>query len=141
MTAPAALVPERERGQSLVTSIAAIAVFLGFLLFAVHICVNLYAETTVTANAYDAARRVARAEVAGSDRRAAIAIAKEDLRENMGRFASRITYLDIRVRGDDVVELEVHVDRPSFLIFEEDLGGGPLGELKKTVRVRVERVR
>jgi len=133
-----ALVPERERGQSLITSVAAIAVFLGFLMFAVHICVNLYANTTVTAHAYDAARRVARAEVADGDRGAAIAAAKADLRENLGRYASRIETLDIEA-NDDVVVLHIVVDNPSFLIFSDaDLG---VGEIDKTVRVRVEKVR
>ncbi len=133
-----ALAPDRERGQSLLTSVAAIAVFLGFLMFAVHICVNLYANTTVTANAYDAARRVARAEVAGGDRGAAAAAAESDLRENLGRYSSRIREIDWTL-GDDVIELHIVVDNPSFLIFSDaDLG---VGEIDKTVRVRVERVR
>ncbi|HEU5150767.1 MAG TPA: hypothetical protein VFU19_09730 [Iamia sp.] len=131
--------PDGERGQSLVTSAAAIAVFLGFLMFAVHICVNLYANTTVTANAYDAARRVARAEVADGDRGAAAARAEADLRENLGRYSDRIRELDWTL-GDDVIELRIVVDNPSFLIFTgADVGG--VGEIDKTVRVRVERVR
>jgi hypothetical protein len=134
----AALAPRRERGQSLITSVAAIAVFLGFLMFAVHICVNLYANTTVTANAYDAARRVARAEVAGGDRGAAAARAEADLKENLGRYSSRIRDIDWTIT-DDVVELHIVVENPSFLIFTDaDVG---VGEIDKTVRVRVERVR
>ncbi|HEX7132348.1 MAG TPA: hypothetical protein VF228_07215 [Iamia sp.] len=129
---------ERERGQSLITSAAAIAVFLGFLMFAVHICVNLYANTTVTASAYDAARRVARAEVADGDRRAAATRAEADLKENLGRYSSRIRDIDWRIT-DDVVELHIVVENPSFLIFTDaDVG---VGEIDKTVRVRVERVR
>jgi hypothetical protein len=129
---------EPERGQSLVTSVAAIAVFLGFLMFAVHICVNLYADTTVTANAYDAARRVARAEVADGDRGPAAARAEADLRDNLGRYSSRIRDIDWTL-GDDVIELHIVVENPSFLIFTDaDLG---VGEIDKTVRVRVEKVR
>jgi hypothetical protein len=132
------LASERERGQSLITSVAAIAVFLGFLMFAVHICVNLYANTTVTANAYDAARRVARAEVADGDRGAAAAAAEADLRDNLGRYSSRIREIDWTL-GDDVIELHIVVENPSFLIFSNaDVG---VGEIDKTVRVRVERVR
>jgi len=134
-----ALAPERERGQSLITSVAAIAVFLGFLMFAVHICVNLYANTTVTANAYDAARRVARAEVSDGGRQAAAEAAEADLKENLGRYASRIESIDWTL-GDDVIELHIVVDNPSFLIFTDgDVGG--VGRIDKTVRVRVERVR
>jgi hypothetical protein len=136
VTAPVA--PPHERGQSLITSAAAIAVFLGFLMFAVHICVNLYANTTVTANAYDAARRVARAEVADGDRGAAAAAAEADLRDNLGRYSSRIREIDWTL-GDDVIELHIVVENPSFLIFSNaDVG---VGEIDKTVRVRVERVR
>jgi hypothetical protein len=130
--------PERERGQSLITSVAAIAVFLGFLMFAVHICVNLYANTTVTANAYDAARRVARAEAEGDGRAAAADQAEAQLRENLGRYSSRIESIDWTL-GDDVIELHIVVDNPSFLIFSDaDIG---VGEIDKTVRVRVEKVR
>jgi hypothetical protein len=133
-----AAAPERERGQSLITSVAAIAVFLGFLMFAVHICVNLYANTTVTANAYDAARRVARAEADGGGRAAAADRAEADLRENLGRYSSRIESIDWTL-GDDVIELHIVVDNPSFLIFSDaDIG---VGEIDKTVRVRVEKVR
>ena len=143
MTTRTAPAPERERGQSLVTSVAAIAVFLGFLMFAVHICVNLYANTTVTANAYDAARRVARAEVGDGGREAAADRAEADLRENMGRYSSRIRDIDWTITAD-VVELHIVVDNPSFLVFDEALGiddVGGVGEIDKTVRVRVERVR
>lgn len=133
---------ERDRGQSLVTSVAAIAVFLAFLMFAVHICVNLYADTTVTANAYDAARRVARADV-GEGGRAAVAVqAEADLRRNLGRYSSRIRDIDWDITAD-VVALSIRVDNPSFLVFDDLLGGGDggVGEVRKTVRVRVERVR
>lgn len=137
MTVPPAPPRDRELGQSLVTSVAAIAVFLGFLMFAVHICVNLYANTTVTANAYDAARRVARAEAEGG-RASAAARAEADLRDNLGRYSSRIEDIDWTL-GDDVIELRIVVDNPSFLIFSDaDVG---VGRIDKTVRVRVERVR
>lgn len=127
-----------EGGQSLITSAAAIAVFLGFLMFAVHVCVNLYADTTVTAHAYDAARRVARAEAAGGDRAAAAVAAEADLRENLGRFSSRIRRLRWGL-GDDVIELRIVVENPSFLIFSDaDVG---VGAIDTTVRVRVERIR
>jgi hypothetical protein len=138
VTATTAPAPERERGQSLITSVAAIAVFLGFLMFGVHVCVNLYANTTVTANAYDAARRVARAEAADGDRAAAADAAEADLKDNLGRFSDRIRTLDWDI-SDDVVELHIVVENPSFLIFSDASVG--VGEIDKTVRVRVERVR
>lgn len=130
---------EGERGQSLITSVAAIAVFLGFLMFAVHVCVNLYANSTVTANAYDAARRVARADASG-DRATAVRAAESDLRDNLGRYADRIEELDWSI-SDEVVELRIVVDNPSFLIFDDGLGDVGVGRIDKTVRVRVEEVR
>lgn len=140
MNGPAALVPgdihHRERGQSLITSAAAIAVFLGFLMFAVHVCVNLYANSTVTANAYDAARRVASAQAAG-DRQAVADRAGDDLEENLGDLADRIEVLEWTIDGD-MVELHIVIENPSFLIFSDaDVG---LGKIDKRVRVRIEEV-
>lgn len=141
MTGPAAFVPgdvhHPERGQSLITSAAAIAVFLGFLMFAVHVCVNLYANSTVTANAYDAARRVASAEAAG-DRQAAADRAGDDLEENLGGLADRIELLRWSI-DDGFVELHIVIENPSFLIFSDaDVG---VGKIDKRIRVRLEEVR
>ncbi len=127
-----------EQGQSLVTSVATIAVFLGFLMVAVHVCVGLYADSTVTAGAYDAARRVARAD-ASDDRTGAARAAEADLRANLGRYAERIEDLDWAI-SDDVVELHIVVDTPSLLVFGE-VGGIGAGRIDRTVRVRVEEVR
>lgn len=146
---PASLLLSRDRvrrapegGQSLVSSVAAVAVFLGFLLFAVHLTINLYAKSTVTSHAYDAARRVARADIDHDDPGAvgrAQSLAEGDARASLGDYAERIEAFDWSGTDADVVRLRLKVRNPSFLIF----GGSALGveTIDRTVTVRVERVR
>lgn len=132
----------RDAGQSLIGAAAGIAVFLAFLMFAVHLAVNLYAGSTVTAHAYDAATHVAGADIDHADPgavAAAMASAEGDLRTALGGYAARIRRLDWSGTTADVVQLRIVVDNPSFLIFT-DLGLG-VETIDKTVRVRVERVR
>lgn len=50
---------DAEAGASPVTSVFGVAVFLGFLLLASQVLLHLYATSTVTAVAFDAARRAA----------------------------------------------------------------------------------
>lgn len=128
--------PRREAGQSLVTAVAVIAVFLGFLMFAVHISINLYAESVVTAQAYDAVRHVARA---GADDGPARAEAEADLRDALGGYSSRIERLEWGGVDGEVVTLRIVATSPSFLIFTDaDVG---VGSIDRTVSARVERVR
>lgn len=129
-------------GQGLVSSLAAVAVFLGFLFFAVHLVISLYATSTVTGQAYDAARRVAAADIDHSDP-AAVASAQRraeaDLRGSLGDYAERIESLDWSGSTADVVSLRVRAQNPSFLVFAT----APLGveQIDRTVKVRVEKVR
>lgn len=121
---------------------AGVVVFLGFLFFAVHLCVNLYARSTVTANAFDAARSVAAADIDHADGgvvAAAQARAEADVRATLGRYAERIRTFDWSGTTADVVRLHIVVDNPSFLIFSGDLVG--VETVDRTVTVRVEKVR
>lgn len=132
----------RDRGQSLIGTTAALVVFLTFLMFAVHLAVNLYANSTVTARAYDAATQVAGADIDHGDPgavAAAMQAAEADLRTGLGGYSDRIRELDWTGTTDDVVQLRLVVDNPSFLIFSA--GGVGVETIDKTVRVRVERVR
>lgn len=139
---PARPGPSREAGQTLVSSVAAVAVFLGFLFFAVHLVISLYATTSVTGEAYSAARKVASAdidhgdpgEVARAQRQA-----EADLRGSMGGYSERIESLDWSDSTADVVSLHIRAQNPSFLVFAT----APLGveQIDRTVEVRVERVR
>ncbi len=51
--------PAQQRGAGLFSTIFGFTVFLFFVLFATQVMVALYARSTITAVAYDAARRVA----------------------------------------------------------------------------------
>ena len=129
----------REAGQGLVGSVAAVGVFLGFLFLAIHIVISLYATSTVTGQAYDAARRVAAAEVDHSDPGAVAAArrrAEADARHSLGRYASRVEPFDWSGSDADVVRLRIRARNPSFLAFAT----APLGveQIDRTVSVRVE---
>ncbi|HYI61910.1 MAG TPA: hypothetical protein VEW93_08920 [Acidimicrobiales bacterium] len=129
-------------GQSLIGTVAGVAVFLAFLFLAVHLVVSLYATSAVTGHAYDAARRVAAAEidhadpsaVAGAQRRA-----EADVRASLGRYAARLEPFDWTGTTGDVVRLRVRAENPSFLVAADGLLG--VEEIDRTVTVRVERVR
>ncbi|MGH2685610.1 MAG: hypothetical protein ACRDJP_09110 [Actinomycetota bacterium] len=121
-----------ERGAGLIGTIAGVAVFLAFLLFAVQLLFNLYATSAVTAAAYDAARVVAGS--AGGD----VTRAEDRARQVLGRYAERVSFqwsLDA-----DTVSLRVTAENPTFLL---PALGGAVGfdEIDRTVRVRVERPR
>lgn len=131
-----------DRGQSLIGTTAALVVFLTFLMFAVHLAVNLYANSTVTARAYDAATQVAGADIDHGDPgavRAAMRSAEADVRAGLGGYSSRIREFDWSGTSADAVQLRLVVDNPSFLIFSS--GGVGVETIDRTVRVRVERVR
>lgn len=131
-----------ERGQSSIGAIAGTTVVLAFLFVCVHLIVGLYATSTVTAEAYDAARRVASADIDHGDpvaRARAQSTAESDARRSLGPFRERVQPFDWTGTDDDVVRLRVRAESPSLLAF----GAGPLGveHIDRTVTVRVERVR
>lgn len=123
-------------------AVAGVIVFLAFLLFAVHLVISLYATTTVTSSAYDAARAVASADIDHDDP-AAIAAAQRqaelDMRANLGDYAERVEPFDWSGTDGDVVRLRIRADNPSFLIYAT--GGLGYDTIDRTVSVRVERVR
>lgn len=116
----------RSAGSGLLGTVVGGLVFLSFLFFAVQVVLGLYATSVVTAVAYDAAKTVAGADAGASDeaRRSATAAARRAL----GGLGHDVELLWSR-EGDDVV-LRVRAPRPSVL-----------GDVVRTVRVRVEAVR
>lgn len=117
---------DRERGSGLIGTVVGILVFLMFLLFAAQLVLALHATSVVTAVAYDAAKTVAGADAGASDiaqRKATAAV-----RRALGRLGGQVE-LHWSRQGDDVV-LRVRAPRPSLL-----------GDLERTVRVRIEAVR
>ena len=59
---------QSSTGESGISVVFGVAVFLGFLLFAAQVLLHLYATSTVTAVAFDAARRAAAASADGTSR-------------------------------------------------------------------------
>lgn len=111
--------------------------FLSLLLFAVQVVFALYATSTLTAAAWDAAR-IASGSDRAADPEAARVAAEEHLRSVLGDYGDRVQvrWLD---DGDDVV-LQVRADHPTFLPapLRRPLR---LDHVERTVRVRREGVR
>jgi hypothetical protein len=131
-----------EHGTGLISTIAGVAVFLAFLLFAVQLLMNLYATSAVTDAAWDGARHVAGARVDHSDAiavAAAEATAEVRMRAELGRFADRVIF-DWSATGVEVVSVRVRGTTPRF-----GLPGlsGPLrfDVIDRSVHVRVETIR
>ncbi len=126
----------RETGAGVIGSIAGVTIFLILLAFAVQVLVGLYATSVVTAATYDAARTLAGADQGDSP--AGRASAEATARGQLGRFGERATF---RWDNDaDTVRLHVRAPRPNLLPRSLADGTG-LGDIERTVRVRVERAR
>ncbi len=110
--------------------------FLGLLLLAVQVLVGLYATSVVTAATYDAARVMAGTDQGESA--AGRALAERSARAQLGRSGERAAF---RWDNDaDTVRLHVQAPRPTLLPRSLATTVG-LGDIERTVHVRVERVR
>ena len=130
---------ESELGVGLIGTLAGTTAFLVLLLFAAQLLLNLYATSTVTAAAFDAARVVA-GEDGGPD---AQPEAERQARALLGRVGERArfswSYVDTDGRpGADHVALRVQAESPSRLLPLLPL---PYDVVDRTVTVRVERPR
>lgn len=125
-----------DGGTGAVSAVAGLLAFLGFLLFAVQLLLNLYAASTLTAAAGDAARLVA---ARGNPRdAAALARAEDHARSLLGRFGDDVTF-SWELDGDSV-RLRVRAEPPRVLL---PALGGAVGfdEIDRTVEARIEAVR
>lgn len=127
-----------DRGAGLLSTAAGVVVFLVFLLFAVQLLFGLYASSTVTAVANDAAVRAASRDAPS------LSVIEADARRNLGEIGSSasFTWATDDTDGDgapDTVVLEVVARPPRFI--PRSIGGAiGLDEVRRTVRVRSERV-
>jgi hypothetical protein len=124
-----------ERGGGPIAVWIGFSVFLVMLLFAVQVLFNLYAASVVTAVSYDAARRVA----GGDGGPGHVAVAEEQARQALGRYAARVSFDWSATTADEVV-LRVRSSNPSVLV-PVRAGPAALDRLDRTFRVRVERFR
>jgi hypothetical protein len=126
----------RQRGTGLVATTGALVVFCAFLFLAVQVLVGLWARSTVTNVAHDAAARVA-GESAPA-RPAAVAEEEARLRRVLGRFSERVDLTWSRTANDIVLDVRASglqfVPRPLRTALGAD-------DVHRQVRVRIERVR
>lgn len=130
---------EAEAGSGVVGTLVGVSVFLALLLFAVHLVLNLYGSSVVTAAAFDAARLRA-----GDDGRA---VSEADAERHTlqllggyrrdGRLQLFWSYPDTDGDGEaDVVALRVLAEHPTNLAARV-----PFQRVDRTVTVRLERMR
>ena len=130
-----------EAGTGPVGSLVGVTVFLVLLLFAVHLVLNLYATSLVTAAAFDAARVVAggeggRAAEVGAERAARELL---DGYDGEGRLAFEWDYVSTDADAvPDVVELHVVAVHPTSLLAQVQV---PFQRVERTITVRLERFR
>ena len=123
----------------MISSAAGIVVFLIFMLFAVQLLFGLYASSTVTAVANDAAQRAA-ARGAPS-----FAIIETEARANLGKVGddAEFNWAAQDTDGDgagDTIVLEVIAVPPRFVPTSIGQAVG-FGEIHRTVRARMEEFR
>lgn len=125
-----------DAGAGLLSSVVGVLVFLTLLLFAVQLVFALYATSTVTAAAWDAAR-IAAGSGSGTQASARLE-AEQHLRGILGDYGDRLE-IEWRDHPNDVV-LTVRADHPTFIPgpLRRSMG---LDRIDRTVRVRHERVR
>ncbi|MEX2659115.1 MAG: hypothetical protein WD232_05425 [Acidimicrobiales bacterium] len=121
-----------ERGSGLVSTLAGVTMFLGLLFFAVHLVLNLYGASTVTAIAFDAARIAAGSE---GDESSAQVYAEDML----GGYARRGALQLIWSSDADVVRLRIIADHPTADLLP--LVDFPFDTTDRTIMVRREVVR
>jgi hypothetical protein len=127
------LIPHGEAGSSPVTAVFGIAIFLAFLLFASQVLTHLYATSTVSAAAFDTARRLA-AEGAPCTDANASAIAGSVL----GGYAAQAT-TTCRETADQVT---VTIRGPSpARALASGFRGSSLDAIDRSASVRVETFR
>ena len=131
------MVTHHERGVGAISTAAGVLVFLVFLVGAVQLLFSLYASSTVTAVANDAAQRAAGAEAPPLE------VIEADPRASLGAIGDDATF-DWQVDdsdGDgnaDTVVLRVIAAPPRFVPPSVGEGLG-FGVIDRTVRVRTER--
>lgn len=127
-----------EAGDSPVTSVVGVMIFLGFLLLAAQTSIHLYAVSTSTSVMFDEARRVAAAATTGTYD---CPQAEQAVRTRLGRWGQRMS---VTCAGDDTaadhVVLRVVGPSPANLVSAFGTATG-LATFERTVQVRAEHFR
>ena len=125
----------------MIGSIVGVTVFLVLLLFAVHLVLNLYGTSVVTAAAFDAARLRAGgagAEVSEAEAEQQVLDLLDGYRDG-GRLQLSWSYPDTDGDGEaDVVALRIVAAHPTDLLTGIRF---PFQDIDRTISVRMERLR
>ena len=125
-----------EAGAGLIGTFFGVVVFLVLLLVAVQVLSGLYARSVVAAVSYDAARTLGGADQGDGEASRAVAVARA--RRQLGSMGEKATFeWD---NDPDTVRLTVRSPAPTVLP-QSLTGPVGLGDIERTVTVRVERVR
>ncbi|HWH35537.1 MAG TPA: hypothetical protein VNT56_09510 [Acidimicrobiales bacterium] len=130
-----------QEGSGLIGALVGVSVFLVLLLFAVHLVLNLYGASVVTAAAFDAARlRAGGSGAAASEAEAEAALlALLGGYRDGGRLDVSWTYPDTDGDGQpDTVALRVEAEHPGPRLAGVDV---PFQHIDRTISVRQERLR
>lgn len=133
-------VVSQETGSGLVGSIAGVTVFLSLLFLAAHLVINLYATSTITAVAFDAARTAA----ANGGGPLAEARAETRARQMLSRYTKdgslrfEWSYPKAKDADADRVALRVIARHPTRLLRAVPM---PYQNVDRTLVVRMERLR
>lgn len=123
--------PGGDEGNSPITAVFGVAIFLLFLLFATQVTVYLYARSVVGAAAYDAARRAA---AEGGD----CVAAHDHARLLLGAYG---THMQITCTpGTDQTTVRVQGPSPARLLSGVTAIAG-LDEIDRTATIRTEQLR
>jgi hypothetical protein len=122
-----------ERGSSPITAVAGVGMFLGFLLLAAQVLLHLYATSTVSAAAFDGARRLAAEEGMTCDE------ARAHVRGLLGDHGAEVAIACVPSDGDQV-GLRVSGPSPAPLV-QGFRDGFALGDIERLVLVRDEVLR
>ena len=131
------MTPSSDQGAGLIGTIGGVTIVLSFLLFAVQLLVGLYANTTVTAIAYDTAHRAAGAD-APRDPDALeeyAAVAESRLAGVHGRVDFNSSVDRDGVGDLDLIVVHVTAKAPRFI---PPFLGGDIGGRRVNRRIRVE---
>jgi len=127
-----------DRGSTIVTSAAVVAVFLTCLFFAVQVLVNLYAVSTVRDAAHDAAQQVAMAGDSADEATVAAAEASADtsVHAQLDRYGKGTVHTYWSVDANEVA-LRVVLQAPTTTLFGLELPV-PYRTIDTTAHVRRE---
>lgn len=130
----------RERGSGLLGSVFGLAVVAGLIGLVANVSVGLWTRSTVDSVAYDAALRVAAADVPPGHRAALERTVIEDAKALLGSYGDQVSlgFVD----DGDPSTVTLHVRAPGSSTLPRMFGGGPVvGSLERLITVTRERHR